>query len=63
MPSDYKEAIQQIFEELCVERFATDKYWTLTDDTQYELYTEATRLYTDRMADRADYLRKAERER
>ncbi len=63
MSGDYKDDIQAIFEELCRERFATDKYWTLSDDAQYVLYEEATQLYVERMADRADYLRKAEREK
>lgn len=59
---DYKEDIQRIFEELCRKRYAAD-YWELSQDTQFKLYSEAQSLYIDRMADQADYLRKAEREK
>jgi hypothetical protein len=59
---DYKDAIQAIFEEMCYDRY-DQHYWELPDETQYELYLEAQRTYVDQMADRADYLRKAERER
>ena len=59
--SDYKDQIQAIFEELATERYNLD-YWELTNETQDRLYREATNIYAERMADRADYLRKAERE-
>ena len=59
--SDYKDAIQAIFEEMCFDEFGTE-FWDLSDDVQATLYTKAEREYADRMADRADYLRKRERE-
>lgn len=59
---DYKEGIQAIFEDLCDERHGCE-YWKLDDETQYKLYTEASSMYFDKMADYADYHRKAERER
>jgi hypothetical protein len=59
---DHKDAIQAIFEEMCYDRYDR-RYWELPDETQYELYLEAQRTYVDQVADRADYLRKAERER
>ena len=59
---DYKDAIQAIFEEMVQNEFGTD-YWNLPEDEQYRLYNLATREYADRMADRADYLRKAAREK
>ena len=58
---DYKEQIQAIFEEL-VDRHYGCNYWELPEEKQQFLYAEATELATDRLADRADYLRKAERE-
>ena len=61
MSLGYKDQIQAIFEEMCAEKYGVD-YWNLPQDTQYRLYNEATRVYADRMADRADYLRKRERE-
>ncbi len=61
MSGDYKDDIQAIFEELCSERYDTD-YWHLPNDVQYQLYREATDKYVERMADRADYLRKSQRE-
>lgn len=63
MTLDYKERIQCIFENYCVERYGTDEYWRLPQDLQYKLYQEATELYSEMLAERADYMRKAERER
>lgn len=60
---DYKDRIQCIFENLCLQQFDTDEYWTLPQDVQYKLYQEATEFYSEMLADRADYMRKAERER
>jgi hypothetical protein len=62
MSGDYKWDIQMIFEEMCAEVPGCDNYWDLSDAQQQELYEKATREYSARMADRADYLRKAERE-
>lgn len=59
--SDYKDDIQLIYDNLCSDRFDKN-YWELPDDVQYKLYMEAQALYVERAADRADYMRKAERE-
>lgn len=59
---DYKERIQSLFENMCTERYGAD-YWELPQDLQYKLYQEATELYSEMLADQADYMRKAERER
>ena len=59
---DYKEHIQAIFENLCMQRHFAN-YWDLPQDLQFKLYAEAEREYAERAADRADYMRKAERER
>jgi hypothetical protein len=61
--SDYKDAIQAIFEDLIFARYDHTEYWKLPQEEQDRLYGIATREYADRMADRADYLRKSERER
>jgi len=61
--SRYKEEIQAIFEDLVFARYANTDYWDLPEDEQYQLYLMAEQQWRDRMADRADYLRKAERER
>jgi hypothetical protein len=58
---DYKEEIQAIFEGMVQSEFGCN-YWDLSDDEQYRLYNAATREYAERRADRADYLRKAQRE-
>jgi hypothetical protein len=59
----YKDEIQAIFEEMVHEKFGRIvEYWDLPNDVQYEMYRKATDEFFDRMADRADYLRKAERE-
>jgi len=55
--------IQAIFENLCIQRFETDEYWTLPEDTRYALYREAEEFYREMLADRADYLRDVEKER
>ncbi len=60
--SDYKDAIQAIFDELCSERYDKN-YWELPDNIQSDLYAEAMRNYTERMADRADFLLDQWRER
>lgn len=61
MSGDYKDEIQSLFEALVALEFGCN-YWDLPQDEQYRLYMQASREYADRMADRADYLRKAERE-
>jgi len=60
--SDYKWAIQMIFEEKVAELHEGKEYWEISDAEQDRLYMEAQRSYVDRMADHADYLRKKERE-
>ena len=60
--SDYKDQIQEIFEALVLEQHACE-YWDLPQSEQDRLYREAEERYVDRAADRADYLRKAQRER
>lgn len=59
---DYKEILQQLFEQLCEEEHGTSEYWTLPNDEQSRLYRLAERQYADMLADRADYIRKQERE-
>ena len=61
MSGDYKWDIQVIFEDECRKRFNCE-YWELAQDQQFRLYSEAERIYADRMFDRADYLRKAAKE-
>lgn len=59
--SDYKDDIQTIFDNICIERFDKN-YWELPVDVQDTLYREAEQLYMDRAAARSDYVRKAQRE-
>ena len=58
----YKDQIQAIFEDLVFARYDHTEYWKLPSDEQDRLYGIAIREYANRMADRADYLRKKERE-
>jgi hypothetical protein len=51
---DYKEGIQEIFEDLCDERHQKEAH-ELPDDVQMAVYRDAERLYFDRLADWADY--------
>lgn len=62
MSGDYKWDMQMIAEELAQSRHGKD-FYDLDSDTQYALFTEASRQYVERMCDHADYLRKAEREK
>ncbi|SRR6266567_1371939 len=57
--SDYKDAIQAIFEEMVAGKYECE-YWDLPQEEQDRLYREAEMAFVDRVADRADYLRKAE---
>lgn len=59
--SDYKDAIQAIFDELCIDRYDKN-YWELPEDVQYKTYLEAQDMYVERMASQADYLLDRERE-
>ena len=59
--SDYKWDIQMIFEELCQEIWECD-YWDVPQDEQYRIYNLAMRQYSERLADRADWLLDRERE-
>lgn len=59
---DYKDQIQAIFEDLVFARYDHTEYWKLPSAEQDRLYGIAMREYADRMADRADTLRKRERE-
>ena len=59
---DYKDAIQAIFEDLVFARYDHTEYWKLPSDEQDRLYGIATREYANRLADRADCMRKKERE-
>ena len=56
----YKDAIQAIFEDMVFSQYGHDRYWELPTADQDVLFAQAERLYADRMADRADYLRKKE---
>ena len=58
---DYKYDMQMIAEELAEERYGRE-FYDLPKNLQYETFSEAMQAYSDRLADRADYLRKAERE-
>lgn len=62
MSGDYKWDIQCIAEQLAQSFYQKD-FCDLSDDAQYQVYIAAEREYRDRMADCADYLRKAEREK
>lgn len=62
MSEDYKWDMQVIAEELADKLYGKD-FYDLDKDTQYAIYQRATVQYVERLADRADYLRKAERER
>ena len=62
MSGDYKWAIQMIFEEMVSDAHDGCEYWDLPQEEQDRLYNEATHAFADRMADRADCQRKAERE-
>lgn len=59
--SDYKDAIQYIFEDLCDEA-GYENYWDAPEAVQHELYGRAMSLYTDRMADHGDMLLDMQRE-
>jgi hypothetical protein len=61
MSGDYKYDIQMIAEELAQEKYEKE-FYDLTSDQQYEVYTLANQHYIERLCDRADYLRKAQRE-
>jgi hypothetical protein len=61
MSSDYKWDIQVIAERLADERYQSD-FYDLNEARQQEVYTEAMSLWSDALADHADYMRKAERE-
>lgn len=61
MSGDYKYDVQLIAEDLAVDTYNLD-FYELTDEQQYEIYTRAQNVYFERLADNADYLRKAERE-
>jgi hypothetical protein len=61
LSDDYKYDMQVMAEELAEERFGRD-FYSLSDEMQYAIYREAQGNYTDRLADRADFLRKSERE-
>jgi hypothetical protein len=61
MSSDYKDDIQRIAEELAFERHDME-FYELKPMLQQSIYELAISEYVNRMADRADYLRKAARE-
>jgi hypothetical protein len=61
MSGDYKWDMQLIAEDLAQTLYGKD-FYDLDGPTQYTVYNQAIVMYTERMADRADYLRKAERE-
>ena len=61
MSSDYKYDMQMIAEDLAEERYGKD-FYELSPDLRYECFNDAVREYSNRMADRGDYLRKAQRE-
>lgn len=61
MSGDYKWDIQVRAEELAFELYNKD-FYDLDTETQYRVYERAMHSWSDSLADRADYLRKAERE-
>jgi hypothetical protein len=61
MSGDYKWDIQCIAEDIAQEAHGKE-FYELSDGLQYMVYQKAAETYFNRMADRADYLRKAERE-
>ena len=63
MSFNYKDAIQAIFEEKVQELHDGCEYWDLPEEEQLRLYREAELALADRLADRAEYQRDAEREK
>ena len=61
MNEDYKFAMQLLAEERAEEIYGRD-FYDLPEDLKQSVYLDAEREWSDRAADRADYLRKAERE-
>ena len=61
MSLDYKFDMQMIAEEMAETLYGKD-FYDLDPQIQYAVYQQATVEYVERLADRADYLRKAERE-
>lgn len=61
MSGDYKYDMQLIAERIAQEQYGKD-FDDLSTDLQIEVFGDATREWSDRQADRADYLRKRERE-
>lgn len=61
MSGDYKWDMQVIAEELAEKLYGKD-FYDLPADAQYAVYNQAIQTYTERLCDRADYLRKAARE-
>jgi hypothetical protein len=59
---DYKYEMQLIAEQIAEDEYGKD-FYELSQDLQYQVFTRAEREYVERACDRADYLRKAERER
>ena len=60
--SDYKFDMQLIAEQIAENRYGRD-FYELPIELQIEVFGEATQEWSDRQADRADFLRKAEREK
>lgn len=61
MSGDYKWDIQCLAEQIADEQFGVD-FYDLSGQRRYEVFMEAERRYVERACDRADYMRKAERE-
>ena len=62
MSSDYKYDIQMKAEEIAEEEFGTE-FYSLPQDVQMQVYQRGMDVWRDDQCARADYLRKAERER
>jgi hypothetical protein len=58
---DYKWDIQLIAEEMAMEQYGKE-FYDLSSYGQQAVYEQAMDKYHNRLADRADYLRKAQRE-
>jgi hypothetical protein len=59
--SDMKDTIQEIADEMAFVQYGKD-FYELPDTTQTNVYMRALDEFTNRQADRSDYLRKAAQE-
>jgi hypothetical protein len=58
---DFKYEVQKLAEGLAEDEYGVD-FFELSINRQYQVYKEAEAIYVERAADRADQMRKADRE-